>query len=185
VRNLTLLAFLAFIALGFVMITMTTGCSKGNAGPAGPAGPDSVQYSGWTTLAMAYAKIDPSSGDSLFAQTITASSITSTILNQGAVIGYMLQPDPLTGDSSIINASLALVEFFNVGNIDLVSYGVNLSGNLYRYVVIPSKITTTDASGTLHTYTASQLKNMNYSDLTKILAIPAKGSSAQFSSHVQ
>lgn len=175
-RNLTLLTVLAIIGVGSVMMT---GCSKGNTGPAGPAGPDSVQYSGWTTLAMTYVGPDQS-GDSTFQQTITAKSITSAILNQGAVIGYLLFPDPGTGDSSVVNASLAVDEFFNVGSIDIVSDGVDYSGASYRYVVIPAKITTSSISGTLQTFTASQLKAMDYKTLTKALGIPAKGSSTLF-----
>jgi hypothetical protein len=174
VRNLTLLTVLAIIGVGSVMMT---GCSKGNTGPAGPAGPDSVQYSGWNTLAMNF-----NATDSAYEETVQASGITSAVLNQGSVMGFLLVPDPSTGDSSVINADVAMVQYFAVGHI-LLQSEVDYTSNLYRYVIVPSKISTTDVSGTLHTYTASQMKQMTYSDLTKILAIPAKGSSAaQFSS---
>ena len=154
---------------------MTTGCKKGDTGATGPAGPDSVQYSAWKTLAMTYAGSD-SNGDSVFTQTITASSITSTILNKGAVIGYLLVSDPVSGDSSVIVASQAMQEFVAVGKIDLVSYGTDWSGYDYRYVVIPSKVATTSISGSVKTYTSDQLKQLDYSTLSTILKISASGS---------
>lgn len=175
-RNLKLIA-LAALTTG-ILIIMTTGCKKGDTGPVGPAGPDSVQYSAWNTLAMTVVGTD-TDGNSIYGQTITASSITSTILNKGSVIGYLLVNDPLTanGDSSVVNASLALQEFFAIGKIDLVSYGTDYSGYLYRYVVIPSKVATSSTSGSIRTYTSDQLKQLDYTTLSTILKIPASGSS--------
>jgi hypothetical protein len=172
VKNLRLLSLLA-LATGFATII---GCKKGDTGPAGPAGPDSVQYSAWKTLAMTYTAKD-SNGDSVFTETITAPAITQAILAKGSVLGYLVVSDPLSGDSSIISASLAFNEFFAVGKIDLVSYGVDFSGYDYRYVIIPGKIATSSISGSIKTYTIDQLKAMNYSTLTGVLNIPAKGSS--------
>jgi hypothetical protein len=174
VKNLKLIA-LATLTIGFGLI-MSTGCKKGDTGPAGPAGPDSVQYSAWKALAMTYAGKD-SNGDSVFTQTIAAAAITSAIVNKGSVIGYLLVEDPLTGDSSVINASLAFQEFVGVGKIDLLSYGTDWTGYDYRYVIIPGKIVTTGASGSAKTYTGAQLDQLDYSTLSNILKIPATGSS--------
>lgn len=81
-------------------VLMLISCSKGNtgpAGPAGPAGPDSVSYSSWAPLSMSYVGKD-TNGDSVFTQTITASAITSAVLSQGSVIGYVLVTDPVNGE---------------------------------------------------------------------------------------
>jgi hypothetical protein len=162
----------AALTIGFFM---TMSCKKGDTGPVGPAGPDSVMYSGWTTLNMD-GTVDQYSGDSVYLQTITAAAITSDILARGSVIGYLLMPSPLSGDSSIINASLALQEYFAVGRIDLVSYSGDWSGASYRYVVIPAKVAVTGQDGTTQTYTREQMSLMDYSTLTGLLHLPAQGS---------
>jgi len=152
---------------------MTTSCKKGDTGPAGPAGPDSVMYSNWITLSMTGATYQ--SGDSVYYQSITASAITSGILNKGSVIGYLLVSDPLSGDSSVINASLAMEEHFVVGSISLLSPS-NYTGYQYRYVVVPTTVAVTGSDGSTKTYTAKQLSLMDYSTLTNALHLPAAGS---------
>ena len=154
-------------------VLLTMSCKKGDTGPAGPAGPDSVMYSNWITLNMA-GDVDGNS-DSVYYQSITAKAITSDILNKGSVIGYLLLNDPLSGDSSVINASLALEEHFVVGSISLLS-SVTFTGFQYRYVVVPSKVAVTGTDGTVHTYTSQQLGQMDYSTLTGLLHVPAAGS---------
>jgi hypothetical protein len=173
VKNLKVLLF-AGVATCLIFI-LSTGCKKGDKGDTGPAGPDSVQYSAWKTLTMDY-EGSTSAGDSVFGQTITASGITTAILNKGSVIGYMLVDDPFTGDSSVVNASLALQEYFAVGKIDLLSFGVDYSGYKYRYVIVPANVSVTSADGTVETVTAEQLKTLSYADLTKKLGITAQGS---------
>jgi hypothetical protein len=177
VKNRKLYFVLVILAVGSVMMTS---CSKGSTGPAGPAGkvgpagPDSVQYSGWITLSTTVVKA--SNGDTTYQQSITANSITSAILEQGSVIGYVLLPDPVTGDSSVVNAATVFEEYFTIGYIDIVANS-DWSGASYRYVIIPAKITTSSVSGTPQTYTSDQMKKMDYPTLTKVLGIPAKGSS--------
>jgi hypothetical protein len=185
VKNRNLYYALAFLAIGSFMMTS---CSKGSTGPAGaagavgPAGPDSVQYSGWITLNM---HLVVNSGDSTYQQSITAPSLTSSVLNQDAIIGYVYYPDPVTGDSSYINASNFFQEYYTAGYIDLVSFTGDWSTDIYRYVIVPTKITVTNASGSLQTYTSDQMKKMDYPTLTKILGIPAKGSSVQTGARLQ
>lgn len=154
---------------------MTTSCKKGDTGPAGPAGPDSVMYSSWITLSMTGDTY--SSGDSVYYQKITASAITSDILNKGSVIGYLLTGDPLStnGDSSVINASLAMEEHFAVGSISLLA-PADYSGAQYRYVVVPSKVAVTSQDGSVKTYTSKEMSEMDYNTLTGLLKVPAKGS---------
>ena len=185
VKNRNLYYALVILAIGSFMMTS---CSKGSTGPAGaagavgPAGPDSVQYSGWITLSTS---LVVQSGDSSYQGSVTAKSITASILDQDAIIGYISVADPLTGDSSIINASIAFQEFFTVGYIDIISYTGDWTGTSYRYVIVPTKISVTNASGSLQTYTSDQMKKMDYPTLTKILGIPAKGSTLQTGARLQ
>lgn len=169
-KNLTLLTLLS-LATGIIM--MTTSCKKGDTGPAGPAGPDSIFYSNWVTLQLAVQQ-----GDTTYGETIPAAAITSAILNKGSVVGYLLTLDAINGaDSSIVDANtdFNLYQTFSVGKIELLDYFENLSGNQYRYVVIPGTVAVTDASGTVQHYTADQLKKMTYQQVSQILSIPAKG----------
>jgi hypothetical protein len=148
-------------------------CKKGDTGPAGPAGPDSVMYSSWITLNMT--GTTTSAGDSVYYQSITAKAITSDALNKGSVIGYLLVNDPLTGDSSVINASLAFEEHFLVGSITILS-SVTYTDYQYRYVVVPSRVAVTSSNGQVQTYTSQQMSLMDYSTLTGLLHVPATGS---------
>jgi hypothetical protein len=173
VKNLRLF-LLASVAIGFFM---TVSCKKGDTGPAGPAGPDSVMYSNWTTLS--FSKVyDTVTNDSAWASTVTAPQITSKVLNTGTVVGYLLLADPISQDSSIVNAINYMTEYFTVGYIDLLTGG-DFSGVSYRYVIIPSKITITDSKGTPQTYTSDQIKTMDYTTLTGLLKIPTKGSGSK------
>ena len=149
-------------------------CKKGDTGPAGPAGPDSVMYSNWTSLT--FNKVyDTVTNDSAWASTVTAPQITAKVLNTGSVVGYILLADPISQDSSIVNAINYMTEYFTVGYIDLFA-GDDLSGISYRYVIVPSKISITDSKGTPQTYTSDQMKTMDYTTLTGLLKIPVKGS---------
>ena len=103
-----------------------------------------------------------------------AASITKTLLANSTIIGYLQVADPLSGDTSIVNAALAMEEFYYVGNISLLS-GADYSGFPYRYVIVPGNVQVTNANGTVQHYTAEQLKTMDYGTLTKILRIPARG----------
>jgi len=173
VKNLKLLV-LAALATGFFM---TMSCKKGDTGPAGPAGPDSVMYSNWAPLS--FSKVfDSVTHDSAYAATVKAPQITSKVLNTGTVVGYLLLRDPISQDSSIVNAINYVTEYFSVGNIDILA-GADFSGIPYRYVIIPSKITITDSKGNTLTYTTDQIKKMDYTTLTGLLSIPAKGSGSK------
>ena len=172
-RNLKLLV-LAALTTGFFL---TISCKKGDTGPAGPAGPDSVMYSSWT--ALTFDKVyDQTTGDSAYAATVTAPQITTKVLNTGSVVGYLLLPDPVTGDSSAVNAINYVTEYFTPGYVDIYA-GADFSGIYYRYVIIPGKITITDSKGNPLTYTSDQMKKMDYTTLTGLLSIPAKGSGSK------
>ncbi|HVU58566.1 MAG TPA: hypothetical protein VHD83_26070 [Puia sp.] len=172
-RNLKLL-LLTTLTLGFFM---TMSCKKGDTGPAGPAGPDSVMYSNWATLSFT-GSYDQTYQDSVWLASVTAPQITAKVLNTGSVVGYFLLPDPATGDSSIVNAINYVTEYFTPGYIDILATG-DFSGIQYRYVIIPGKITITDDKGNPQTYTSDQIKKMDYTTLTGLLNIPAKGSGSK------
>jgi hypothetical protein len=173
VKNLKL-CLLAVLTSGFFM---TMSCKKGDTGPAGPAGPDSVMYSNWTALTFSTV-YDQTTGDSAYAASVTAPEITSKILNTGSVVGYFLVPDPVSNDSSAVNAINYVSEFFTPGYIDILA-GQDFSGVFYRYVIIPGKITVTDSDGNPQTYTRDQMNKMDYNTLTGLLKIPAKGSGSK------
>lgn len=173
VKNLKL-PVLAALTTVFLM---TMSCKKGDRGPAGPAGPDSVMYSNWITLS--FSKVyDQTTGDSAYGATVTAPQITTSVLNTGSVVGYLLLADPLSGDSSIVNAINYVTEYFTPGYIDIFA-GADLSGIPYRYVIVPGKITITDSKGNPQTYTSDQIKKMDYTTITGLLSIPAKGSGSK------
>ncbi|HSZ86329.1 MAG TPA: hypothetical protein VK787_09875, partial [Puia sp.] len=88
-----------------------SGCSKGSAGPAGPAGPsgsDSVLHSAWITLSMDQ-NVDANS-DTFYTQTITAASLTASVISTDVVVSYIgvpgSGPNGTTGnDTLVVNVS--------------------------------------------------------------------------------
>lgn len=155
--------------------------APGAPGTPGANSADSVQYSPWITLSMV--ETVDLNGDSIYIDTIPAPAVTSDIIAQGTVLGYIYAPTNLAaGDSSILNvddANLSLLnQFVSLGQIVLYSYSfMNYSGYKYRYVIIPGHIPVGTSSGDgVHTYTNDQFKTMNYSTLSNLFHIPTKGS---------
>ena len=128
----------SLLAVATIVIMGLIGCSKGStgpAGPAGPAGPDSVMYSNWITLNTPF-----NTNDSLFEDTLVAPAITSGILDSGIILSYIQYPDQNNIVHTVSVASLGSIVFEDytvVGKINIVSPVVDLTGMLYRYVVIP------------------------------------------------
>jgi hypothetical protein len=157
---------------------MTTSCKKGDTGPRGPAGPDSVMYSSWTTLSFE-GSYDQNVGDSVYYAYVAAPEITTKVLNTSSIVGYLLLADPVNGqDSSIVNAINYVTEYFTAGYVDMFA-GADFSGIQYRYVIIPGSVTITDEQGHQQTYTEDQMKKMDYTTLTGLLKIPAKGTGSR------
>jgi hypothetical protein len=161
----------SLLAIATITIMALTSCSKGDTGPAGPvgpAGPDSVMYSDWVTLNTPY-----NTNDSLYEDTLTAQVITSGILDSGLILSYIQYPDRNNVTHTVSVASLGSIIFedFTVGKINLASPNVDLTGLLYRYLVIPgSKKTNSSPTGKLSGYTTTELKAMSYEQLQKVLA---------------
>jgi hypothetical protein len=176
-KNLKLLS-----VLSAVILLATVSCSKsgstGPAGPKGPAGPDSVLHSAWISLVTPL-----SSNDSLYEQVITASGLTSAILDNGVVLSYIGFPG--SGTSGTDTAVFSLSEASNlvapisqalyVGEIDLFALS-DYTGALYRYVLIPGTIVTNGIDG--KKYTKQQLQTMTYANAQKIFGI-SSGASAK------
>ena len=134
---------------------------------------DSIYYSPWVTLAMTAAD-----NDSLYYQDFTTSKITPSILSTGAVISYIGVPaQPSAGDTSVTDLIYwNAVQILSPGalEVDASGYLNDLSGLLFRYVVIPGSILTTTS---LHNFTQQQLQKMSFTDLQKAASIPLKTSS--------
>src|ERR1035438_1518949 len=114
-KNLKLVSVL-LLAVSFAIVS----CSKGTTGPAGPPGSGNVEHTAWITLAMTEG-LDQA-GDTVFTQTITAASLTQTILDSGLVLCYLQTP----GGGTITDAadfSYVLDVELSVGSISLEAFG--------------------------------------------------------------
>lgn len=154
--------------LSAVLIAGMISCKKGDTGPAGPigpAGPDSVVYSAWINLAPTY-----SANDTVFKQTLTASSITQGILDSGVILSYVNLGSSSSYDVVPVGAlSYAIQEDFSVGSIFLLSTS-DFTNLPYRYVTIPgSKIAGNKTTGSVKGYTIQELKAMSYVQAQKVL----------------
>jgi len=133
---------------------------------------DSIYYSNWSPLAMTM-QVDPTSGDTFYVQTITAPSVTASIISKGAVLGYFGYPSSATDTTVLTESAMAASEgtlmAFSPGQIFLNSvYDLTYSasaGYLFRYVVIPADILTTSFNG----MTQQQLNKMSFSDVQKAI----------------
>ncbi|HEY4875815.1 MAG TPA: hypothetical protein VIH86_09605 [Puia sp.] len=156
-----------------------SGCSKGSAGPAGPAGPsgsDSVLHSAWIQLSMTQT-IDANS-DTFYDQSITATSITASVISNDVIVSYIgipgSGPNGASGsDTLAINVSDVytytgggyLTQDLLPGLIELYS-NFDLSGQLYRYVIVPSSVLT---SSIFKQYTKAQIRALDFTTLTKLV----------------
>jgi hypothetical protein len=154
-------------------------CSKSD-NDTNNSGADSVLYSAWIPLHLA---ITQPTSDSIYEQQVTAKALTTSILSKGAINVY-LNYSGSGGTQVALPSDAGIYPTYAVGSIYLDAYGSNgllMSQNLYfdsvRYVLIPGKVSTTSVNGTVQTYTSTQLRQMDYSTLTKVLGIPANGSS--------
>lgn len=176
-KNLKLLFVFALAAAGFFV----TGCSKNNSNTPSSSSTDSVLYTNWAPLNMS-GFVD-NNADTFFAETIIAHSITSAVVEHGAVLTYLMNTDA-NGDTLTVAANTVMTQLIYPDSIYLESdppfidssSAVDYSGFNFRYVVIPGKILTTRSvgvgSGQGATYTASQLQNMSYADVARIFNIP-------------
>ncbi|HVT84325.1 MAG TPA: hypothetical protein VHD35_03940 [Chitinophagaceae bacterium] len=162
-KNLKILLLVTVIATIAVM-----SCQKGATGatgPVGPAGPDSVIHSGWIVL-----NTPLNNSDSLYEETLNASSLTAPILDSGLVLSYIGVPNG--SDTSVLTVSEAATLYgpisqeLHVGSINLYSL-FDYTGFLYRYVIIKGTTLVGRANGQV--YTKDELEAMSYKDVQKLV----------------
>lgn len=168
-------------ATGATGQTGATGAT-GATGPQGPAGTANVIYSGWIT-------IDPNLRDSTIdasyelVSDIPAPKLTSTIINQGAVLVYFTFGSgvfalPYTsyagGKASTISfipaPGIIFITRFTFDNTASISMSTALQ---CRYILIPGGVTARQASpGVAGTgYSIDQLRAMPYEQVCQVLNI--------------
>lgn len=137
-------------------------------------------YSNWIPMNLV---LQQPTSDSIYEQKLTATALTASVLNKGAVNIY-LNYSGSHGTQIALPSDAGIYPTFTTGAIYLDAYGGNgalMATNTYfdsvRYVIIPGKVSTTSANGSVQTYTPAQLKQMDYSTLTRVLGIPPSGSS--------
>ena len=169
---------LAAMAISYTVIV---GCSKSNSNtkPSTPASTDTVYYSNWIPLHLV---LTGTPSDSVYEQKITASALTATILTHG-LITIFANDAGSGGNYQNYISDFGIYPTFTPGFIYLDAYGtygydisLNTVVDSIRYVIVPGTVLTTGASGSLHSFTADQLLQMDYGTLIKTLKIPAHGS---------
>jgi hypothetical protein len=166
VRKVTIF-FLTASIIGFFSLI---GCSKSNNNSS--SGKDSIYYSPWMTITMS----PTDAGDTIYEENISAPAVTAKVVSDGAVVGYLGEPAyPSTGDTTVESAiDFGLYTSFMAGAVDLTSFGylndfsTNNSGLLYRYVVIPGNVLTTQG------LTPKEARSLTYAEITKLFPPAAK-----------
>jgi hypothetical protein len=161
-----------------ILVLAVVSCSKsgstgatGPAGPAGPAGPDSVVYSQWISLSFTF-----NTTDSAWEDTLSAPSITQTILDSGVILSYVNFQEQDGTYHVIPVASLGnfFFEDFSLQQINIVVPGLenNYTGLPYRYVTIPGSMVAATSAGTkaVKGYSVQELKAMPYTKLQQVLS---------------
>ena len=161
-RKLKILSLVILIAGSFFL---SVGCSKSNSNNSSST-KDSVLYSAWKPFSLTYEGLN-SNSDSIYDQVAVAAPITQSVLDKGSVLVYVSNGSGSYALASDAGFSVVL----SVGQIYLSTFGAVSSSYTWRYVVIPGTIATTTASGSLQTYTPSQLKTMSYAAVSSILGI--------------
>lgn len=120
---------LMFIYL--ILLILASGCTKkGDTGATGAKGTANVMYSSWASLKMSY-----NSTDSAYEQTITADSITQSVLDSGLVLTYIKYTNS-AGQTQVENADTYMETVLGLKSIQLYSYVCDLTGVPFRYIVI-------------------------------------------------
>jgi hypothetical protein len=165
--------FLLFALSTFIM----AGCVK--EGPRGPAGQNGIDgnanviASPWITpLSWSY-----DTGEWYF--DVTSASITSDIVENGAILAYMSLADDIYGGVAVrplpayaIGANWDFLIPATSGQIEFTSDAALIpatTGNLFRFILIPSSVRL--KSGSINGYKKSELQNMPYKDVCRILGI--------------
>jgi hypothetical protein len=159
---------------------------QGPAGATGPAGSANVIYSAWQTPAS-WRDTILEGATNYKVGNVTATSITSAILDQGVILAYEKFgtdgpfPLPQTLYSGFGSLNITLSYLPAVGKMFYTQFTSDNSGSLtagsrqYRWIVIPGGIAggrMVSGQATYFGYTHNQLKAMSYHDVCKLLNIP-------------
>ena len=156
--------------LGLVLFCVVAGlaaCNKTSVGATGATGTANVLYANWNTLAMTY-----NSTDSAYEQTITADSITQSVLDSGLVLSYIKYTNS-AGAQQVENADSYMETVLGLKSIFLYSYLHDFSGVSYRYIVIHGGTAISgravQTNNTILGYTAAQWRAMAYDKAVAII----------------
>lgn len=158
------ISLLAVIVIGLFSLV---GCSKSGSTTVVK---DSIYYSPWLSITM----LPTNAGDTTFAENVSASTVTASVVHSGAVLTYLGEPGyPAAGDTAAESAiDFGLYATLVTGSIQLTSFFADFStsnsGLVFRYVVIPGTVLATTK------LTPQQLKSMSYTEVTKLLGTRTK-----------
>jgi hypothetical protein len=171
--------------------------STGPAGPQGATGTTNVTYSAWyVTTAADWTSIGTPPYWEDYRFTRTAPAVTQAIIDNGLVLAYMKNwPfDNLTsvGRSPDVVQLPFLADIFFMDYYDYIIQApgsirflyksqnawtqATMTGNTYRYIVIPGSIAGGRGTTTYAGYSAEELKAMKYEQVAQLFKIPANGS---------
>jgi hypothetical protein len=162
-------------------LTVIVGCSKsgGSGNSSAPTATDTVFYSNWIPLHLVPTGTP---ADSDYEQKISASALTASRLNK-ALVTIFVNHTGSGGNYQSYVSDVGIYPTFSPGLIYLDAYGTygyiisfNNVFDSIRYIIVPGTVSTTRVSGSLQTYSADELRQMDYATLTKILNIPPHGS---------
>jgi hypothetical protein len=178
------------LCVAFVMF----GCAKGDTGPAGPTGPtgpkgatgsSNVIYSGWYSPSTWDAATE--FGIAQRTYTMTATSLTQEIIDQGVVQVYMrfLGFNPAIVQLPFVVPDVGYSVYFRAeaGSIKVVYYNpaatsttppIIPSANQVRYVLIPggALAASMQANGSTCEQEIAGLKSMSYSEVCRKYNVP-------------
>jgi hypothetical protein len=160
--------------------------ARGAIGPEGPAGSSDVIYSAWyspTTWAA-----ETQFGIALRTYTMSATSLTQTIVDQGVVLVYLrfVGLNPAIIQLPFVTADASALSFYfqaAAGSVKVLYYSpatptvspsVIPSSNQVRYVLIPGAAPGAAplANGSTRAQEIARLKSMSYSEVCRKYGIP-------------
>jgi len=159
---------LLFAAVMFLILA--SACTKkGDPGATGATGTANVMYSSWASLTMSY-----NTTDSAYEQTITADSITQSVLDSGLVLTYIKYTNP-AGQTQVESADTYMQTVLAIKSIQLYSYVYDLTGVPFRYIVVHGGTAlggrVAEGSDLVQGFTKEQWKAMSYTEVLQRLGI--------------
>ena len=165
------------LLLIIAVVGLISSCVK--EGPRGPAGQNGVDGNA-NVLASPWLTPLAWQGDTFdWYFDVTSADITQDIIDYGAVLAYIKIPnDILTNSVRSIPAYVDNAEWnFFIPQLSTIEFTSNATarpgttGYNFRFIIIPSNANVSLKSGTINGYKKSELQNMPYSDVCKLLGI--------------